>query len=241
MKLVKKPSLSVIVPVYNETRRLYHLDQIFDFFKKEKEEIEIIIVNDGSTDKTLSELKKYQKKNRLEIVSYSRNRGKGFAIKTGMLAAGGQYRLFMDLDLSTPLDQWSKFQPHLKEADILIGSRKTKGAELLARQPWWRETLGKGFTLLSQLALNVWASDFTCGFKCFSEKAAIKIFSQATIERWGFDSEVLFLAKKYRLSVKEIPVAWKNDMQTKVKFPQDLVRSLSDLLAIRTREILGKY
>jgi glycosyltransferase involved in cell wall biosynthesis len=236
-----KPYLSLIIPVYNETTRLHNLKEVIDFLKKQKFLSELLVVDDGSTDETLSELKNWQKKGGLKIISYQPNHGKGYAIKKGMLAASGQFRLFMDVDLSTPLSELKNFLPYLNQADLIIASRKTRGAKLIARQSLIRETLGKGFTRLSQLVLGVGVSDFTCGFKCFSEKAAEKIFKITRIERWGFDSEVLFLAKKLGLTIKEIPVSWKHDAQSKVKFPRDLIRSFNDLATIRLNDLKGKY
>lgn len=227
----KKTFLSVIVPVYNEVERLSNLLVIDKFLKKQKFKTELIVVNDGSTDKTLQKLKSFFQKNK--IFSYFPNKGKGFAIKTGMLAAKGQYRLFTDIDLSTPIDEFQKFGPYLNKYDVLIGSRKLNSSTVIVHQPLIREYLGKGFTQLSRIILQMDISDFTCGFKCFSKKAAEEIFSKQKINRWGFDSEILFLSKIKGLKIKEIPVKWLNDNRTRVKFPGDLIRSFYELLQIR--------
>ena len=139
------------------------------------------------------------------------------------------------------MEEFSKFYPYLKKYDILIGSRKLKGAKLINRQPIIREYLGRGFTLLSRIILGVNISDFTCGFKCFSKQAAEKIFTRQKINRWGFDSEILFIAKNKGLKIKEIPVKWSNDERTKVKFPDDLIRSFSELLQIRYNHFKNLY
>ncbi len=234
-------NLSVIVPVFNESKRLEGLVKINEFLKDQKFTSELIVINDGSTDDTLLKLEELQKKVPFTIGSYEINRGKGFAIKTGMLKASGKFRLFMDVDLSTPIEEFIKIQPFLNKYDLVIGSRKMKGAKLIKRQPLIRETLGKIFTLLSQITLGVWVSDFTCGFKCFSATAAESIFNKTTIDRWGFDSEVLFLAKKNGFKIKEVPVSWTNDQGSKVKFPQDIINSLLELLTIRKNDLLGLY
>lgn len=233
--------LSVIIPLYNEENRLVNIAVIADFFKNHKLTFELILVNDGSTDKTLDFLTRIEKKYHLRIISYDKNQGKGYAVQRGMLAARGKYRLFMDVDLSTPLNEFNKFIPHLGIFDILIGSRKIANSQLVIRQSRVRENLGGCFTYLSRKILGVEIFDFTCGFKCFSKEAAERIFSLQTIKRWGFDSEVLFIAQKKGLKIKEIPIVWKNDTRTKVKFPQDIIKSMVELLSIRVNDIKGRY
>lgn len=228
-----QPFLSIIIPLYNEVTRLKNLIKVYDFFESNNINYEIILVNDGSNDKTLSYLKKFPKKYKYQLVSYKVNMGKGYAIKEGMLAANGKFRLFTDIDLSTPIEEFNKFIPYLNKYDLIIGSRKTKGSTLKKRQPLIRESLGKIFTLVSQTILNLETSDFTCGFKCFSQKAAIEIFNKQTVNRWGFDSEILFLAKKLRFKTKEVPVTWFDDPRSKVKFPQAIISSIADLIKIR--------
>jgi dolichyl-phosphate beta-glucosyltransferase len=224
---------SIIVPAYNESKRVYNLDNILRYLGRQKETWELIVVNDGSQDDTLQKLEPFKRKSNFKLISYATNRGKGYAVKTGMLAASGKFRLFCDIDLSTPIEEIRKFKPFLGKADVIIGTRKLKGAKVVLHQSFLREYLGRGFTLLSQLILNTWVSDFTCGFKCFSKAASERIFAKTRIFRWGFDSEALFLAKKYELKIEEVPVVWKNDPQTKVRFPRDLINSFGELIAIR--------
>jgi dolichyl-phosphate beta-glucosyltransferase len=233
--------LSVVIPVFNESERIYHLDEVRTFFGSCDFPFEVIVVDDGSRDDTLQKLGPWQSREGVKVFSYPQNRGKGYAIRTGMGAAAGEFRLFMDIDLSTPLDEFRRFEPFLRSHDIIIGTRKNVEGNILEHQPWLRETLGKGFTFLSQVMLQVWLSDFTCGFKCFSAKAAARIFPRLTIDRWGFDSEILFLARKFGFSVAEVPVRWKNDRLTRVKFPQDILRSFRDLLTIRLNDRRGAY
>ncbi len=235
------PYWSIIVPVYNETRRLGNLSAIVRFLNSMPETWELIVVNDGSTDDSLDLITKMNRAQQFTIVSYPDNRGKGYAIKRGMLAATGEYRLFLDCDLSTPIEEIDKIRPLVEKYPVVIGTRKTKGAKVLVHQPWLRETLGKGFTFLSQIFLSVNVSDFTCGFKCFSETAAQKIFSKSLIYRWGFDSEILYLATKYGYPIKEVPVTWKNDLFSRVKFPQDLITSFADLFHIRLNDLYNRY
>lgn len=241
MKQLKKYFLSVIVPVYNEEKRIKKLVEIVAYLKKQRFLWELIVIDDGSLDHTKRKLTQLKKKLRFKLISYYPNKGKGAAIKEGMLFASGKYRLFLDVDLSTPLTEFDKLLPHLKKYDIVIGSRKMKGSDVKIRQPVTRELLGRTFTFLSQQILQVKISDFTCGFKCFSEKAAKDIFSKQIIEKWGFDSEIMYIGKNRRFSIKEIPVIWRDDPRTKVKFPQDIINSLHELLRIRLNSKQGLY
>ncbi|MCX6705474.1 MAG: glycosyltransferase [Candidatus Woesebacteria bacterium] len=224
---------SIIVPCYNESKRVDNIVKIIQYLRGLDKSWELIVLDDGSTDDTLDKLKSLKKKSDFRLIYYKNNRGKGYAVKTGMLAATGEFRLFMDVDLSTPIEEMAKFSQFVDRFDVVMGTRKVKGAKVMVHQPILREYLGVGFTLLSQLILNTWVSDFTCGFKCFSREAAERIFQKTKIFRWGFDSESLFLAKKYGFSIKEVPVIWRNDRQTRVRFPNDIISSFGELLTIR--------
>lgn len=237
----KKPFLSIIVPVYNEEKRLAcSITSILRFIDKQTCQIELIVVNDGSTDATIDLLKMLQHPS-LRLISYEKNQGKGYAVSVGMNNARGAWRLFMDVDSSTPIEEFQKFLPHCKNFDIIIGSRRIKDSVVLVHQPFLREWLGLIFTWLSSTFLGVKVSDFTCGFKCFSDRAASKLFSLQRLHGWGFDSEIMFLAQKKRFLIKEIPVVWSNDLHTRVVLIKDVFLSLLDLVMIRVNDILGKY
>ncbi len=238
--LPSKTLLSVIIPLFNEEDRVGNIEKIDRYLSNLKISWEIILVNDGSTDGTQEYIKKLKRK-KIKSVSYLENKGKGYAVKQGMLKATGNYRLFIDVDLSTPISELNKMIPLFGKFDCLIGTRKAKGAKVSVHQPWLRENLGKGFTFLSQQLLGTPVSDFTCGFKCFSASCAEKVFRLSRINRWGFDSEILFLCHKFNFSAIEIPVTWSDDSRTRVKFPEDIVRSLSDLIKIRYNELRGLY
>lgn len=241
MKQTKNPFLSIIIPVFNEEKRIKKLTEISDYLKSQKYSRELIIINDGSTDKTNRILKSLKHKLKFKLISYTPNLGKGFAIKTGMMEAKGKYRMFLDVDLSTPINELERFLPSCKKYDIVIGSRKLKASNLLIRQSFIREHLGKMFTTLSQMILGLNVSDFTCGFKCFSQKAAEQIFPRQKIKGWSFDSEILYIGKIKKFAIKEIPVTWKNDPRTRVKFPQDIINSLTELFKIKLNFYLGLY
>ena len=170
------------------------------------------------------------------------NRGKGFAVKRGMLAAAGEYRMFMDADNATSIDQvvkmWAEFA---KGFHVVIGSRDITGAQIAVSQPWWRRRLGDVFNLIVQSISGLWGIwDTQCGFKGFSAKAAQEIFSCATINRWAFDVEVLVIAKKRGYTIKEMPVTWVNDKDSKVRF-FGMVKMLLEVLQIAWNNSIGKY
>ncbi len=239
MKRSKKPFISVVIPVFNEEKRIRKLEEVINYLKKQKYTSEILVINDGSTDRTQKILSSYKRK--INLIFYPKNQGKGGAIKIGMLNSRGKYRLFMDIDLSTPISEVEKFLPHLKKYDIIIGSRKLKSSTLLTRQSLTREYLGKVFTSISRYILKLNTSDFTCGFKSFSEEAAKEIFQKQTITGWGFDPEILYIGKLRKKTILEIPVTWKNDPRTRVKFPQDIITSFLELTKIKINALRGKY
>ncbi len=237
----KTIQISLIVPVFNEEGRVHNLDMLWAYVKNKKYIKELIVVNDGSTDKSLILLTNFQRKTKCKLISYRKNKGKGYAIKKGVLSARGTHVVFMDVDLSTPPKMLGELKQILRYTDIVVGTRKNNKAVLLQRQPKMREAMGTFFTSISQKIIGVNVSDFTCGFKSFSKKAAKKIFTKQRINRWAFDAESLFLAKKYGFSIQEFPVEWRDIKGTKVQFPQDAIQSFFDLIQIRLNDIFGKY
>lgn len=236
-------SLSFVIPVYNESLRLSKTFKALKAFRMPKGLIleEVIFVNDGSTDTTKFQIEK-QTKIKVKLVSYKQNMGKGYAIRKGMLASKSDYTLFFDADMSTPLSELKKFVPGMQKGlDVVIGTRKNGHSTVVVHQPLYRELLGKCFTLLSQVILNTWVTDFTCGFKAFSKEATQAIFPVAAINRWGYDSELLFLARIRRLSMIEVPVKWSDDRGTKVKLFTAVFTSLSELITIRKNDLTGVY
>jgi dolichyl-phosphate beta-glucosyltransferase len=236
-KKINKVLLSIVVPVFNEEIRVNNLYKLHEHITKKKYIKECIVVNDGSSDTTLSQLRTIRLKTKIKIVSYKKNRGKGYAIKKGIEKATGTHAVIMDVDLSTDLRVLDELIPLLKTERVVVGTRKNPHATLIQRQPVLREMMGRAFTTLSQWVTGVTVSDFTCGLKCYEMGVAKKIAKLQKIDRWAFDNEYLYLASKMGIHIAEIPVIWKNDRKTKVRFPQDILTSLRDLLRIR----LGRY
>lgn len=235
--------VSIIIPVFNEENRLgKSLEQIFAFQKSFKEATELIIVDDGSWDSTPKILQEYAKNNDFVVLTHKNNQGKGAAIRTGIGNSQGEKILFTDIDLSVPLTFLESFNEVLiDEVDIVIGSREHPQSEIQTKQFWLREMAGYSFTVLTNALLQVGVSDFTCGFKLFRREVAKKIFDKQLINRWTFDAETLFLAKKYEFKVKEMPVIWSHGDGSKVRFPRDLIESFFALLQIRINDWMGKY
>jgi dolichyl-phosphate beta-glucosyltransferase len=237
--------LSVIIPAYNEERRLSKTLVAIDKYLRDQEyDYEILAVNDGSRDKTVEIANSLLSKiKNLKVTGYKKNQGKGYAVRFGMLEAKGDYRLFTDADNSTSINQIEKVWPELQKGfDIVIGSRDVKGAVLDPPQPWIRKILlGEGFKLYRKILIGLWEiEDTQCGFKCFSGEAAEKVFQKCLINRFAFDPEILVIAKKLGYRIREIPVYWKNDLESKVKF-KSIFKIALDLIKIKGNLIAKKY
>ncbi len=231
--------ISVVIPAYNEEQRIGDtLKKVAEYFKGKKHEI--IVVSDGSKDKTKQTVEKL-KLPHTRVIEYQPNRGKGYAVRTGMLEAKGDYILFSDADLSTPIEQFNKFSPYFHEADVVIGSRALPKSMITKHQPWYRELIGKVFNKIVRVCTVRGVYDTQCGFKMFSKKAAKDIFSRATIDGFSFDVEALMLARKLKYKIMEIPIVWMNDERSTVKPVKDAMRMLRDVIKIRWRIIRGFY
>jgi dolichyl-phosphate beta-glucosyltransferase len=236
--------LSVVIPAYNEEKRLKRtINEIFDYLSKKNFSFEVIVVNDGSKDKTSDVVRELMKKyQNLTLIENKENKGKGWVVRQGMMKAKGKLRLFTDADNSTPISEIEKFLIEFeKGADIVIGSREIKGAILDPPQPLFRRFMGEGFKILRKIILGLWEiQDTQCGFKCFKSEVVEKIFPKCKINRFAFDPEILILAKRENYKIKEIPVYWRNDLESKVKF-NSIFNMAKDLFKIRLNLIFGKY
>lgn len=243
-------SLSFVIPVYNEEKRLkLTLDALKEATIPHGLKLkEVIFVDDGSKDKTAAKIKaakaglKKKLKAEITLLSYARNKGKGYAVRLGMLSTKTDYALFFDADMSTPLAELRKFATPMRlGVDVVIGTRKNGKSTVIVHQPLYRELLGKCFTLLSQIVLNTWVTDFTCGFKVFSKDAISQVFGHAHINRWGYDAEIVFLSRKLGYQIIQIPVVWSNDPRTKVKIYDAVTQTLQELYQIRANDFNGVY
>lgn len=237
-----KMFISFIIPVYNEAKRVHKaIIGLEKYLQKADFDYEVLFIDDGSQDQTAAKIQNLSPKFHFRIVSYRPNRGKGYAVRTGMLESRGDYRLFLDVDMSTPIEAFEDFRPHLDPKTVLIGSRKGEGSKVTKHQPFIREKMGQVFTLLARFFIASEVTDFTCGFKCFPKSAAVKIFPKTKIERWSYDAEILFLAKAYGFKIREVPVTWTDDQGTRVVLLKDSIQSFLDLMKIRWLSFRGVY
>jgi dolichyl-phosphate beta-glucosyltransferase len=236
--------LSVVVPAYNEEQRLpKSLQVLWDTVGRYFSTFEIIIVDDGSTDRTADIVMSFsEQRPGVRLIRYQKNRGKGYAVRTGVLAAVGDLVLFSDADLSTPVSEVEKLLRAMEGgADVAIGSRAVRDTVIVKRQPLYRVLMGKTFNKFVQLLATPGISDTQCGFKLFTRSAALSLFSDCRIDGFGFDVEVLFLARKRGLTIREIGVQWLNSPESKVHPIVDSARMLRDLLVIRRHAMMGDY
>ncbi len=227
--------LSIVVPAYNEESRIGDtLDFIHAYLQNEEFNSEVIVVSDGSTDETCTVVKEIAAtRSYLRLIDLGVNKGKGAAVRTGVLASQGAYVLFTDADNSTPIEEVSKFWEAKKASDILIGSRYLENSNVVVSQPWYRVMIGRSANFLIQLFLVDGVRDTQCGFKLLNAQAAHDIFSRMKVDGFGFDMELLALAELLGYSILELPVSWYNSADSRVRPVKDALRTLGDLITIK--------
>jgi len=238
------PKYSLIIPAYNEGARLgVTLDRVLSHLAVDEWDAEIIVVNDGSKDATADLVRARAGRNaRLRLIENPGNRGKGYSVRNGMLNAAGEILLFSDADLSAPIEQAAKlFDAIASGFDVAVGSRWLEPDLQAHRQSLMRQLYGRSFNLMLRILLGLKFKDTQCGFKAFSRSAAHKLFRLQTIEGWGFDAELLYLAGRLGLKVKEVPVVWSDQAGTRIHPLRDGIRMLGEVLAIRRNALLGRY
>lgn len=239
--------LTVIVPVFNDEGRIVScLNSIKEFFRTRSQSVKLLVVCDGSYDSTpeiaSEKLKSFPSNFVTDVIYYPNNRGKGFAIREGMQEANGKYALFIDVDLAIPLEKLDECNEYIsEECPVIVGSRNLEDSTIKKKQPLFRRPLGSVFSILTNNFLGLNYSDYTCGFKLFRLDVAKMIFSNLTINGFAFDAEILYLAKKFGFSVKEVPVEWRHDSGNEVSLLKSSTRMLRDIIKIRVNDWLGVY
>ena len=238
-----KPFLSLIFPAYNEESRLPKaLEHSIAFLKAQPFEGEIIVVENGSQDHTYEIACSYQEQFPNLKVMQSAARGKGLAVKTGMLAATGEYRMFLDVDLSMPIEDVAKFIPPLlgEDVDIAISSREGKEANRIG-EPGYRHLMGRVFNTLIRMLILPQYQDSQCGFKCFKAMVVEDLFPLQTVSGWAFDTEILYIANLRGYKVEEIGITWYFDTDSRVKVVRDTIQMIKDTFLIKQNHRAGYY
>ncbi len=231
------PDLSLIIPAYNESARIAPtLDRVLGYLRAQSYSWELIVVDDGSRDDTVEIVgKQIEGAREARLIAYQPNRGKGFAVRTGIMAATGQWAVFLDADLSTPPEEIEKALSYLRAGDdMVIGSRALPESQIERRPPLFRRLATAVFDLVKHLLVGLWQfSDTQCGFKAYRQSAVRPLYERAVIDRFMFDVEILYLAGRKRLKVREMPVRWADAAGSKVRFFEGVVNMVKDLVRIR--------
>jgi dolichyl-phosphate beta-glucosyltransferase len=238
------PTYSIVIPAYNESARLgATLEKVLAYVHDQRWDAEVVVVDDGSRDSTAGVVRNFAAKDpAVRLLENPGNRGKGYSVRNGVLNARGSIVIFSDADLSSPIEESAKLLRALEGgADIAIGSRWLRVETQTQRQPLHRQLFGRIFNLLLRITLGLQFKDTQCGFKAFKRPAAQTIFSLQKIERWGFDPEILFLARKAGFTVQEIPVAWGHSGETRINPLVDGWAMFLEMLRIRWYDLTGKY
>lgn len=248
-----QPLVSVVIPAYNEERRLPQtLARVNDYFQSQSYATEILVVDDGSSDGTAQIVQEFVRVHPRVRLIQNDHRGKGYTVRTGMLAARGHIVLFSDADLSTPIEEIEKLMPWFERGyEIVIGSREGLGAQRI-KEPFYRHIMGRVFNFIVQMLTVRGIQDTQCGFKAFREDAARDVFARMQLYgdnskpvRGGmvtaFDVEVLFIGSKSGYRIKEVPVQWRYGTETKVNPLKDSYRNFRDVLMVRWNDMRGMY
>jgi dolichyl-phosphate beta-glucosyltransferase len=235
---------SIVIPAYNESARIRAtLDCVLAHITHRGWDAEVLVVNDGSHDETTQIVENYAAQHpSLRLLQNPGNRGKGYSVRNGMLHASGEILLFSDADLSSPIEEADKLFAALEAgADVAIGSRWLRAELQTQRQSLLRQLFGRIFNFALRIVLGLPYHDTQCGFKAFTRRAAQAIFPRQHIERWGFDPEILFLARKFGMKVEEVPVEWGHSEGTRIHPLRDGIRMFVEMLRVRWYSLTGEY
>lgn len=238
------PQYSIIIPSYNEHARIERtLVRVMECVESSGWDAEVIVVDDGSTDDTAAIIKRWMReKPQLSLVKNEGNRGKGYSVRNGLLQARGEIVMFTDADLSAPIEEAERLFTSIRAgADVAIGSRWLDKQRQTIHQPLYRRFFGRCFNVLTRLVMGLPYADTQCGFKAFRREAAQVIFRLQRIERWGFDPEILFIARKLGYRIDEVPVTWGHDERSQMSYLRDGAKMLEEMAIIRSNSIAGRY
>ena len=237
------PELSIVIPSFNEEKRLpATLQRIAEYVRASGRTAEVLVVDDGSTDRTAEVVAGFRTQiENLRVISNGRNRGKGYSVRHGSLEARGEIVLFTDADLSAPIEEADKLLTNLAGYDVAIGSRAVNRALIEVHESRFREFAGIVFNWIVRIILRLPFVDTQCGFKAFRREKCKIIFEQQTIERFGFDPELLYLARHHGLKIIEVAVRWAHSPATKISMWRDSVQMFLDVLVIRWNGLRGRY
>jgi glycosyltransferase involved in cell wall biosynthesis len=238
------PKYSIVIPAFNESARIpATLQSVVGCMRQHDWSAEVIVVNDGSTDATAEVVRSFAATApEVRLVENPGNRGKGYSVRSGMLQAQGEVAMFTDSDLSAPIEEAERLFAAIDAgADIAIGSRWLEKGRQTHRQPFYRQFFGRCFNAVTRVVMGLHFADTQCGFKAFTRAAAQTVFQLQTIEGWGFDPEILFIAVKRGCRVVEVPVSWAHDERTRMSYLRDGIRMLEEIAIIRCNALRGRY
>jgi dolichyl-phosphate beta-glucosyltransferase len=238
------PQYSIVIPAYNEGARISQaLDSVVGCIRQREWFAEVVVVDDGSRDQTAAIIREFAAKApEVRLLQNPGNRGKGYSVRHGLLQSFGEVVMFTDADLSAPIEEAEGLFAAIRSgADIAIGSRWLERTRQTIRQPLYRQFFGRCFNAVTRFVMGLPYADTQCGFKAFTRAAAQTVFQLQTIERWGFDPEILFIALKRGYRIAEVPVSWAHDERTRISYLKDGMRMLQDIAIVRWNALLGRY
>jgi glycosyltransferase involved in cell wall biosynthesis len=238
------PHLSIVIPAYNEAARIENaLARVLECVEQQQWDAEVLVVDDGSKDATPQIVHRWMERYpRLHLIQNNGNRGKGYSVRNGLLQAAGDIVMFTDADLSAPMEEAERLFAAIAEgADVAIGSRWLDKARQTTHQPLYRRFFGRCFNWVTRTVMGLPFKDTQCGFKAFRREAAQVIFRLQRIERWGFDPEILFIARKLGYDIREVPVTWGHDERSRMSYLKDGMKMLEEMAIIRGNSVAGRY